>query len=360
MPKMNSRDRALATIAQEPVDRPATWMGEPTPAALEKMLSHWKLADEASLRAALDDDVHCFNIPYESPTGNHIAAAFDFAKKGHTAYASQERTLTASGYFEDATDLSLVESFPWPDPERYIDRDALESRVRSIPSDRARLALLWSAHFQDSLAAFGMESALATMLLAPEMYRAVLERITRFYLRANEIVFETTKDELDLVLIGNDFGSQRGLMVAPEQLRAHVFAGTRALIEQAHAYGVKVVHHSCGSIYEIIPDLIELGTDAIHPIQALAANMEAERLRSEFGERVSFVGGVDVQDLMVHGTPHDVAQRVFELVDLFPTGLVLSPSHEALLPDVPVENVKAMFDAVHRSGAVSGAGTQGR
>jgi uroporphyrinogen decarboxylase len=345
---MDSKERTLATLAREPVDRPATWMGEPTPAALEGMLSAFGLPDEAALRAHLDDDIHSFNVPYESPAGNHIAAAFDFAQAGPTGYSSEERTLTATGYFDGMTDPAAVDDFSWPDPALYIDREALLARVRSIPRDRASLVLLWSAHFQDSLAAFGMESAMAAMILAPEMYRAVIDRITGFYLRANEIVYETTKGHLDIALIGNDFGSQRGLMVAPAQLREFVFSGTRQLVEQAHAYGVKIVHHSCGSIYEIIPDLIELGADAIHPIQALAANMEAERLAREFGDTVSFVGGVDVQELMVRGTPDDVARRIRELVGLFPTGLVLSPSHEALLPDVPPENVRAMFEAAHK------------
>jgi uroporphyrinogen decarboxylase len=347
---MDSKERTLRTIAREPVDRPATWMGDPTPPALAGMLSHFGLPDEPALRAWLNDDIHSFNIPYESPTGNHIAAAFDFADAGGgpTGYSAEERTLTATGFFDGINDPAVVDDFPWPDPALYIDRDALLARVRSIPSDRASLALLWSAHFQDSLAAFGMESAMAAMILTPEMYRAVIDRITAFYVRANEIVYETTKGYLDIALIGNDFGSQRGLMVAPAQLREFVFSGTRQLVEQAHAYGVRVVHHSCGSIYEIIPDLIELGADAIHPIQALAANMDAERLAREFGGKVSFVGGVDVQELMVHGTADDVAQRIRELVGLLPTGLVISPSHEALLPDVPPENVRAMFEAAHK------------
>ena len=344
---MNSKERALATIARETVDRPATWMGDPTPEALERMLSAFSLSDKAALRNYLDDDIYCFDVPYRSPTGNHIAAAFDFAQKGGTDYDSEERTLTAAGYFAGHTDPSSVADYPWPDPSSHIDRDTLLEAVKAIPEHRASLAMLWSAHFQDSLAAFGMENAMTAMILEPQMYQAVIDRIAEFYLKANEIVYETTRGYLDIVLIGNDFGSQRGLMVAPQQLRDYVFDGTRQLIEQAHAYDLKVVHHSCGSIYDIIPDLIDLGADAIHPIQALAANMEAERMAAEFSDKVSFVGGVDVQELMVHGTPAEVEHRVRQLVELFPTGLVLSPSHEALLPDVPTANVKAMFEAAH-------------
>lgn len=85
--------------------------------------------------------------------------------------------------------------------------------------------------------------------------------------------------------------------------------------------------------------------DAIHPIQALAAGMDAEFLRARFGGQVSFCGGVDTQQLLVHGTPEDVRARVRQLRAIFPTGLILSPSHEAVLPDIPPANIRAMFEA---------------
>ena len=124
--------------------------------------------------------------------------------------------------------------------------------------------------------------------------------------------------------------------------------GCKMLVEQAHSYGLKVIYHSCGSIVEVIPDLIACGVDAIHPIQALAAGMSAENLRERFAGQVSFCGGVDTQDLLVHGTPVDVAARVRELRRLFPTGLIISPSHEAILKDVPPANIRALFEEAQK------------
>ena len=103
---------------------------------------------------------------------------------------------------------------------------------------------------------------------------------------------------------------------------------------------------SCGAIRELIPDLVEIGVDAIHPIQALATGMDAEGLARDFGGKASFCGGVDAQNLLVNGTPADIRKRVMELKRLFPTGLVISPSHEAILPDIPPENVAALFEAL--------------
>lgn len=152
---------------------------------------------------------------------------------------------------------------------------------------------------------------------------------------------------LDAVLIGNDLGSQRGLMISPEQVRRFVLPGARRLIKQAKKYGLTVFYHSCGSIEPIIPDLIDCGVDVIHPIQALAAGMEPQHLRLTYGNRVSFCGGVDTQELLARQTPEQVFATVMALRRIFPTGLVLSPSHEAILPDVNPANIAAMFKAVH-------------
>ena len=145
------------------------------------------------------------------------------------------------------------------------------------------------AHFQDTCAAFGMETALMNMIAAPELYEAVNKKVLEFYLKANRIFYEATKGKLHAVLIGNEMGSQRGLMISPELVRRFVIPGCRRLAEQAHSYGLKVIYHSCGAISDIIPDLIDAGVDIIHPIQALAAGMEPEGLKEKFGDRVSFL-----------------------------------------------------------------------
>ena len=110
--------------------------------------------------------------------------------------------------------------------------------------------------------------------------------------------------------------------------------------------GIVVIHHSCGSIYPIIQDLIDLGVDSIHPIQALAQDMDAPTLKTGFEGKTSFCGGVDAQYLLVNGSPKQVSDKVHELKQIFPTGLIISPSHEAILPDIPPANIEAMFNTI--------------
>ena len=342
---MTHKERFFATLERRPVDRPASWLGLPVPSALPKLFQYFGVDSVDALKRKIDDDVYPVMVPYNNPPTNDIGCSLSFAKSGFGG-AQDERTLTAPGFFEDMTDPSLVETFPWPDPEEHIDFDEARRLAQAAPEDCARMGIMWAAHFQDACSAFGMENALLTMMVAPDMFRAVIDRITDFYIGCGEIFYEATKGYLDAVLIGNDFGSQKGLLVAPEELREYVFTGTRRIVEQAKSYGLKVVHHSCGSIHPIIDDLFDIGIDSIHPIQARAKDMQAEKLAEDF-KRGSFFGGVDAQHLLVNGTPEEVRDDVLRLKRIFPTGLVLSPSHEAILPDINPANVEALFKAVH-------------
>jgi uroporphyrinogen decarboxylase len=344
---MDHKERFFATINYENVDRPASWLGLPVTSAEPELMKYFKVSSIDRLRMLLDDDIYPVEVPYNFPPSNHIACAFKFAKADHLD-KPDERTLTAPGFFEDYSDPADVEKFPWPDPALYMDRKESARRVNAAPSDRIKMGILWSAHFQDACSAFGMEHALMTMFQNPDMFQAVIDRITNFYLRANEIFYESTRGKLDVILIGNDFGSQTGLMVDPESLRKLVFPGTKRLIDQAKGYGLKVMHHSCGSVFPLIQDLADLGADIIHPIQALASEMDAPNLNKHFAGKVAFCGGVDAQNLLVNGSPDEVQSKVHELKALFPTGLIISPSHEAILPDIPPANISALFSALKR------------
>jgi len=342
---MNHKDRFFSTIHYQPVDHPASWLGLPVPSAEPALMKYFGVNSMDELRILLDDDIYPIEVPYNYPPSNHIACAFRFSKTDHLD-RPDERTLTAPGFFEDYSNVADIDKFSWPDPALYLDREASRRRVEAAPAGRIKMGILWSAHFQDACSAFGMEHALITMFTNPEMFRAVIDRITNFYLKANEIFYASTKGLLDAVLIGNDFGSQSALMIDPDNIREFVFPGTKKLIEQAKSYGLTVMHHSCGSIFPIIEDLAELGADIIHPVQALAHQMDAPNLKEHFFGRVAFCGGIDAQYLLVNGKPDEVAAKVRELMELFPTGLIVSPSHEAILPDIPPANIKTIFNTL--------------
>ena len=346
---MNSKERFYATIERKPVDRPACWMGMPTPTAIPELCKFYGVDTFNELKVACGDDFYAVEVPYKSPTCTALYAAFDWYMNG-TNVDTEHRTLTADGCFAECEDIEDVEAvnFPWPDPELYIDPEECKRLVDEAPEDKVVIGMVWACHFQDVCAAFGMQTCLMNMVAEPEMVHAVDDKIVAFYEKALKIFLEATKGKVQAILIGDDMGSQRGLMISPALIEEFVIPGAKKLIDIAHSYGVKVIYHSCGSIVDAIPLLIEAGVDAIHPIQALAAGMQPDNLKAKFEGQVSFCGGVDTQDLLVNGTPEMVKDKVKELRGYFPTGLIVSPSHEAIQSDVPPVNIKALFDEAQK------------
>ena len=342
---MNSKERFLATIERKPVDRPACWLGMPTPTAIPGLCDFYGVKTFNELKIACGDDFYAVEVPYKSPTCSALYAAFDWYMNGSNV-DTEHRTLTADGCFAHCEDLDdvLAVNFPWPDPELYIDPAECARLVAEAPDDKVVIGMAWCCHFQDFCAAFGMQTALMNMVSEPEMVHYVDEKIVSFYEKALHIFLDNTKGRVDAVLIGDDLGSQRGLMISPELIKEFVIPGAKRLIDIIHSYGAKVIYHSCGSVVDAIPLLIEAGVDAVHPIQALAAGMQPDNLKAKFDGQVSFCGGVDTQNLLPNGTPDQVMAKVKELRGYFPTGLIVSPSHEAIQNDVPPANIKALFD----------------
>lgn len=346
---MNSIERFYATVAREEVDRPACWLGDPTPEAAEKLCKHYNVPNVSELKKICGDDFYAVEIPYHSPTCNAIFAAFDWYMNGSDVDV-EHRTLTAAGCFNECEDVddAIAVNFPWPDPEKYIDPELCRKLVDEAPADKVVMGMMWACHFQDTCAAFGMQEALMNMVAEPELVHYVDDHIMAFYEKALKIFLEATKGKVHVILIGDDIGSQRGLMISPKLVSEFVVPGAKRLIELAHSYGVKVLYHSCGAIVEAIPQLIEAGVDIVHPIQALAAGMDPRNLKNLFGTQVAFCGGVDTQELLPNGTPEQVMAKVKELREIFPTGLIISPSHEAVQADVPPQNIEAMFKEANK------------
>ena len=109
--------------------------------------------------------------------------------------------------------------------------------------------------------------------------------------------------------------------------------------------GAKLLYHTCGSVVDIIEDLIEIGVDAIHPVQVSAAGMEPAALKKEFGDRMAFWGGVDTQQILPRGSVAEVKRAVEQCIeDMGEGGGYILGSVHNLQPDVPLENVLAMFE----------------
>ncbi len=152
---------------------------------------------------------------------------------------------------------------------------------------------------------------------------------------------------VDAVFLTDDWGSQRSLLVSPETWRMVFAPRYRRLFRAAHDRDLDVIFHSCGNVSAIIGDLVDLGVGVIDPLQSEA--LDLPWVAREFGGRVAFAGGLPEQTLPIL-TPDQVRDEVRKLVDLlgapFDNALILAPSN-SLLPDVPLANLEALFEACH-------------
>lgn len=338
---MDHRERIRAIISGEPADRCGFWLGNPNSAAWPILHAYFGTSTDQELRRFLDDDMTWICPELTGDTYRHPAgrAMFDL----EVARISHGQP----GPFSQMTDVAQLDDYEWPSVE-YLHYDDVLAELHDA-GDLYRAGGHWTPFFHDLCFLFGMEEYFVKMHTHPAVVRAATDRVCQFYYDANELFHRQAGDLVDGFFFGNDFGTQLDLMISPRMFDQFVMPWFRQFTEQAHRHGYQVILHSCGSIYRVIDRLIQAGVDCLHPLQARARNMDAETLAREFKGRIAFLGGIDAQDILPAGTPAEVRAEVLRVRRLLEPGLIVSPSHEAILPDVPPENVAAMAAAAHES-----------
>jgi uroporphyrinogen decarboxylase len=194
-----------------------------------------------------------------------------------------------------------------------------------------------------------MDNFLVDVLLEPERVESLLDALMERHLAGLANVCEYLGDVADVVRFCDDLGTNQGPFMDPEVYRRLFKPHHRRLCEYAHAHSrMHTFIHCCGSIDQVLPDLIEAGFEVVNPVQTSARGMEPDRLKREFGKDVAFWGGgVDTRSVLPSGTPADVRRQVLERLAVFsPGGGYVFNSIHNILPDVPPENVVALFEAV--------------
>jgi uroporphyrinogen decarboxylase len=152
-------------------------------------------------------------------------------------------------------------------------------------------------------------------------------------------------DLIDIVAFGDDVGQQDREICSVAAYRRLIRPYQERVVKTIRAHTkAKILYHTCGSVYRYINDFIDIGIDALNPVQVSAKNMDPAALKREFGDRIAFWGGIDSQRLLPHGTPGDVRAEVLRITGILGRGggYVLAAVHN-IQPDVPPENVVALF-----------------
>lgn len=256
----------------------------------------------------------------------------------------------------------LTVTCPWWNwyqvPEEYQDFDApeylphtigtgsYEEFVRQVQSikentDAYVLVTIWGSHFEKAYFARGIENFLADLAGEPEYAKKLLDYI----IEKNKVMLQNIVHipGIDGILLGSDWGSQKDLLMSPEVWRELIRPGEEEEYRIIKEAGLDVWVHSCGNILRILPDLAEMGVDVLNPIQPEC--MDIYQIKKDFGDKITFWGGISTQDTLPYGTPEKVKEETRKIAAALSEngGYLTAPSQE-IQEDVPFENLCALID----------------
>ncbi len=233
-----------------------------------------------------------------------------------------------------------LDGYTFPDPHlpgrfEEVDQKLVER------GDRYARGVVWFTLFERFWMLRGFENALVDPYYEPVNFMKLRDRILEYNVA---IIDQLTARGVDGIYFSDDWGSQRTLLINPDDWRKFYRPCYEAMFERVRSGGAHVWMHLCGNIRAILPDLIDLGLNVLNPVQPQA--MDVRVLAREFGGKVCFCGGVDVQGTLIYSDPDGVKREVHELVDLFGRyngGYIGATSH-TIMPETPLDNVIALFE----------------
>jgi len=235
-----------------------------------------------------------------------------------------------------------IDQYSWPDSEMILDLSGLAERARRLRRE-SPYAIMGihdglSSLFESCWYLRGLPEFMMDLAANPEMAHALLRHMTDLAKATTAQFLKEVGQYIDIYRVGDDLGTQ----ISPRMFREVVKPYLAEYYAMIHNMtDARLMLHCCGSVRPIMGDLIEIGVDILNPVQVSAKDMEPGELKAQFGDRLSFCGGIDTQQVLPHGTREEVQEEVQRRIQ----ELALLAAVHAIQPDVPPENVCTMFEA---------------
>jgi uroporphyrinogen decarboxylase len=240
-------------------------------------------------------------------------------------------------------DPTRITEYVFPDPNLPGLMDYVEKLQASHGAEYFIVAFQHISLFERAWALLGFENLMIAIAEENPYLDDFFRKIGDFQVAVAE---RFVKCGIDGARIGDDYGSQEGLLMSPEKWRRYIKPNLRRMYSVYQAAGLPVIQHSCGDVREILGDFVELNLNVLHPLQPKA--MPLEKVEEAIGGKICFFGGIDTQELLPFGTPADIRRSVLACVRLLGRrgGYIIAPSQE-VMSDVPIENIRALVNAIH-------------
>jgi uroporphyrinogen decarboxylase len=350
---MDSRERTFRALEHRPADRLPVdfWASAGT---IRKLESHSRLSFEDFLDR---HDVDLRYLPGPRYVGPPLATDADIwgVPRTTVTLALSDGTETYQEVkappLAGAETPAEVERYPhWPSPD-WFDYGGMEAQCDAVRRRRRVVVFMGDrlnriAQLKPAMYLRGVDGILMDLALREELAGALIGRIRRFYLAYLERILEAARGKIDIVLTGDDFGSQHGLLMSPEMWRRFLGPGFAEYLAVIKAHGARCMHHTCGSVVEIIPDMIAAGLDVLQSLQPEARGMVLAELKARWGGRLAFHGGVSIQRTVPFGTPAAIRAEVERIAALFKPGggYIFCTAHN-IQADAPLRNIEALLAA---------------
>jgi uroporphyrinogen decarboxylase len=246
---------------------------------------------------------------------------------------------------EPAMKAPSFDNYDFPGPERFAAPNLEESARKAIDEHPDSFALFgcgWGL-FEQSWRIRGFENALMDAAADPDFYGELLDRLTDLYLAH---VGQAAGVPADAIMFGDDWGDQRGVILGPERWRRFIKPRWAKIYEAVHAQSKIVISHCCGSVAEIMPDIIEIGLDVLESVQPEAGGMNPYELKKRWGDKIAFWGCLGTQSTIPFGSPREIRGEIERLCREMGRGggYILSPA-KPIQPETPTENAAAVVEA---------------
>jgi uroporphyrinogen decarboxylase len=250
----------------------------------------------------------------------------------------------------------IVDYDQWVDNKAIVEHtaDDIEEEAKSLKKkgEYAICGDIGWAHVELAAYLRGLDQWVMDVATRPEMAEALLKKLWDYQVPIIDKYLSVVGKYVDVTWTGTDYGMQTGLLMRPEQFRKYLKPWEKKKHDfiKDRTNGAPIVMHSCGSVYEIIPDLIETGIDGLNPLQPFAKNMEPERLKKEFGDKLFFVGGLDHQKIMTQ-EKKDIREFIDRLVRSYAPGggYMFAPTHD-IPPNISPEKILDAYDYMLEAG----------
>jgi len=251
--------------------------------------------------------------------------------------------------------LEEIRAYPFPrgdDPTRF---EGLRGRALQLRRETpyAVVSGISGVVYEICWYMRGLENLFIDMVTQPEVLEAIIDRTLKFWMDWFRLFLDEAGDVVDVIMIGDDLAGQNGPLFSPKVYRAIIKPRQKELVQYIKSRTrAKIWYHSCGSVLEYLPDLVDNGIDILNPVQLSAKGMDPARLKAEWGKRLTFWGGgIDSQHVLPRAGPEEVREHVRRNLAAFkPGGGYVFNSVHNIQADVSPENVLALFDAAYEYG----------